>query len=179
MADGTGLGTRIRARRKTLGLTLTEVAERAGLSNQYVSNLENSHRTPSLATLRSIATALGQTVTDLLGHDTDTAHVDLVATALADSPQTLLTFTRSPHFRNAVGRLADEHGINPEDLHTRLTIGMAIAPRHHHNPPTDHDWRRLLDAYTLILRDDGQHTQPEQRPKKLPKPANPTPPPAV
>lgn len=153
MADGTGLGTRIRARRKALGLTLTEVAERAGLSNQYVSNLENGHRSPSLAALRSIATALGQSVTDLLGQDADAAHVDLLATALADAPQSLLTFTRSDHFRNAVGRLADECGIDPEDLHTRLTIGMAIAPRHHHSTPTDHDWRRLLDAYTLILRD--------------------------
>ena len=113
MADGTGLGTRIRARRKALGLTLTEVAERAGLSNQYVSNLENGHRSPSLAALRSIATALGQTVTDLLGHDADAAHVDLLATALADAPQSLLTFTRSEHFRNAVQRLADECGSRP------------------------------------------------------------------
>ena len=153
MAGGTGLGTRIRARRKALGLTLTEVAERAGLSQQYVSNLEKGHRNPSLAALRSIATALRQTMTDLIGQDTDTMNVDLLATALADAPQSLLTFTRSEHFRNAVHRLANEHRIDPDDLHTRLTIGMAIAPRHPGDTPTDHDWRRLLDAYTLILRD--------------------------
>ncbi len=153
MADGTGLGTRIRARRTALGLTLAEVAERAGLSNQYMSNLENGHRSPSLAALRAIAAALGQTVADLLGDGADTMNVDLLATALADAPQSLLTFTRSEHFRDAVHRLADEHQIDPQDLHTRLTIGMAIAPRHSGDMPTDHDWRRLLDAYTLILRD--------------------------
>ncbi len=153
MADGTGLGTRIRARRTALGLTLAQVAERAGLSNQYMSNLENGHRSPSLAALRSIAAALGQTVADLLGDGADTMNVDLLATALADAPQSLLTFPRSEHFRDAVDRLADEQGIDPQDIHTRLTIGMAIAPRHPGGMPSDHDWRRLLDAYTLILRD--------------------------
>ena len=153
MADGTGLGTRIRAHRTALGLTLAQVAERAGLSQQYVSNLERGRRNPTLAALRSVAGALGQSVTDLLGNGPDTMHVDLLAAALADAPQSLLTFTRSDHFRKVVNRLADEQGIDPEEIHTRLTIGMAIAPRHRTRYPTDHDWRRLLDAYTLILRD--------------------------
>ena len=150
--NGSGLGTRIRARRTALGLTLAQVAERAGLSQQYVSNLERGHRTPTLPVLYSIAAALNQPVTALLG-DPDAKHHDLLQAALADAPQSLITFTRSEHFRHTVKQLADEQGQDPEEIHTRLTIGMAIAPTRNSGDPTEHDWRRLLDAYTLILRD--------------------------
>ena len=136
-----------------LGLTLAQVAQRAGLSETYVSNVERGHRTPTLAVLYAIAEALGQTLTELLGEDPPGGRSDLLQTALAEAPYSLITFTRSDHFRNTVERLADEQNIDPEELHTRLTIGMAIAPRRHTPDPTNHDWRRLLDAYTLILRD--------------------------
>lgn len=153
MEDSTGLGTRIRARRTALGLTLAQVAERAGLSQQYVSNVELSRRNPTLPVLYAIASALDLPVTELLGDDADLKHHDLLQTALAEAPQSLLTFTRSDHFRQAVQRLADEQDVDPEEIHIRLTIGMAIAPKRSGTDPTDHDWRRLLDAYTLILRD--------------------------
>lgn len=64
-----GLGTRIRARRTALGLTLAQVGQRAGLSETYVSNVERGQRTPTLAVLYAIAEALGQTLTQLLGED--------------------------------------------------------------------------------------------------------------
>ena len=153
VAEESGLGTRIRARRTALGLTLAQVAQRAGLSEAYVSNVEHGHRTPTLAVLYAIAEALGLALTDLLGEDPPTGRPDLLQTALAEAPYSLITFTRSDHFRTTIERLAEEQNIDPEELHTRLTIGMAIAPRRNTDNPTDHDWRRLLDAYTLILRD--------------------------
>ena len=136
-----------------LGLTLAQVAQRAGLSEAYVSNVEHGHRTPTLAVLYAISEALGQSLTELLGEDPPGGRRDLLQTALSEAPYSLITFTRSDHFRQTVERLADEQDLDPEELHTRLTIGMAIAPRRHAGDPTDHDWRRLLDAYTLILRD--------------------------
>ena len=33
-----------------------------------------------------------------------------------------------------------------------LLLGMAAAPRRSKEAPTQEDWRRLLDAYELILR---------------------------
>ena len=47
MAEGRGLGARLRARRLALGMTLAEVAERAGLSLPYVSNLERGRGNPT------------------------------------------------------------------------------------------------------------------------------------
>ena len=67
MSDGAGLGSRIRARRTALGLTLAEVAERADLSLPYVSNLERGRGNPTLDALRSVAGALQQSVSDLVG----------------------------------------------------------------------------------------------------------------
>ncbi|MCI2394813.1 cupin domain-containing protein [Aliiroseovarius sp. N1F302] len=54
----TVLGPRIRARRRKLMLTLKAVAERAGLSVGYLSQVETDKAVPSLGTLAQIAHAL-------------------------------------------------------------------------------------------------------------------------
>lgn len=60
-------GNLIRARREAAGLTQAEVAERAGLHVITMSRLENDQANPTLQTLQRLATALGCTVSDLLG----------------------------------------------------------------------------------------------------------------
>lgn len=54
----TVLGPRIRKRRRKLALTLKSVAERAGLSVGYLSQVETDKAVPSLGTLAQIAQAL-------------------------------------------------------------------------------------------------------------------------
>lgn len=52
------LGATIRGRRREAGLTLQQVADRADLSVSYLSQLERNLLTPSLSTLKRIATIL-------------------------------------------------------------------------------------------------------------------------
>jgi transcriptional regulator with XRE-family HTH domain len=48
------------------GLTQEQVEERSGLSQQYISGLENGHRNPSIITLYHLATALGVSLVELV-----------------------------------------------------------------------------------------------------------------
>jgi transcriptional regulator with XRE-family HTH domain len=52
-------GERIRARRKELGLSLEELAQRTGLTASFLSLVERDMSNPSLESLRHIAEALG------------------------------------------------------------------------------------------------------------------------
>ena len=62
------IGERIAKRRKVLNLTQDDIAEATGLSNNYISNIENSHSIPSIETLLKIC-AVTETTPDyfLLG----------------------------------------------------------------------------------------------------------------
>ena len=52
--------------RREKGLTQEALAEKSGLSQQYISGLENGLRNPTIVTLFELASALG------------TSHIDLV-----------------------------------------------------------------------------------------------------
>jgi transcriptional regulator with XRE-family HTH domain len=60
------LGTLLRYHRKEKGLTLRAVAEKAGVSEGFVSQVENNVKTPSLDTLLNICTAIDIQVGDVL-----------------------------------------------------------------------------------------------------------------
>lgn len=64
--DRLPLGRRVRDRRRDLGMTLKEVADGAGLSVGFISQVERDLTAPSLSSLASIAKILGLPVTDLL-----------------------------------------------------------------------------------------------------------------
>ena len=53
------LGSLLRQRRKDKGLTLKEVAERAGLSEGFLSQVENNVKAPSVPNLMKVCEALG------------------------------------------------------------------------------------------------------------------------
>ena len=59
------IGRQVKRYRKQLGLTITEVCTRTGLSAGMMSKIENGNTSPSLATLRSLSTALNVPVTAL------------------------------------------------------------------------------------------------------------------
>lgn len=50
-----------------MGWTLEDLSDKSGLSAQYLSNLENDKRDPSLSTIAAVSRALGTTPADLLG----------------------------------------------------------------------------------------------------------------
>ena len=60
------LGARIAALRRERRWTQAYLAERSDLSNNYLSNIENSHSIPSLETLMKICMALDVTPDQLL-----------------------------------------------------------------------------------------------------------------
>ena len=59
------IGRQVRRYRKQLGLTITDICSRTGLSAGMMSKIENGLTSPSLATLRSLSTALHVPVTAL------------------------------------------------------------------------------------------------------------------
>ena len=61
------LGQSIRLRRHTLGLTLVELATDVGLSQPFLSQIENGRARPSMGSLYRIATALETTPQALFG----------------------------------------------------------------------------------------------------------------
>lgn len=63
-----GVGQRIANLRQIKGLSLPDLAERAGISKGYLSQLENeAEPNPSIGILARIADALDTTIADLLG----------------------------------------------------------------------------------------------------------------
>lgn len=60
------LGSLIRRHRKENKLTLKAVAERAGVSEGFMSQVENNVKTPSLGTLMNICRAIGADVGELM-----------------------------------------------------------------------------------------------------------------
>jgi transcriptional regulator with XRE-family HTH domain len=60
-------GQTIRRKRKALGLTLEQLAERAGLTPNFVGSVENGQRDPSLSTVLALAKGLRTPLAELLG----------------------------------------------------------------------------------------------------------------
>lgn len=60
------LGKRLRERRKELGFTLKEVADRAGLSTGFISQVERDLTVPSISSLASISRVLETQITRFL-----------------------------------------------------------------------------------------------------------------
>jgi transcriptional regulator with XRE-family HTH domain len=60
-------GREVRRRREAAGLTLEALAERAGLTPNYIGGIEMGRRDPSLSTVLSLARGLRISPADLLG----------------------------------------------------------------------------------------------------------------
>jgi transcriptional regulator with XRE-family HTH domain len=58
------IGSKIKGLRADLGLTLKQVAAKAGCSAAYISQIEHDKVSPSIATLKRIAQALGVRIVD-------------------------------------------------------------------------------------------------------------------
>lgn len=75
-----GLGERLRLRRKECGLTLQAVADGAGLTVGFISQVERDIAAPSLASLTAISEVLGAHISDFFkqpSNKNETTHADL------------------------------------------------------------------------------------------------------
>lgn len=63
------IGAKIRALRKSRNFTLSDLAERAGCTNAYISQIEKGIVSPSISLLKKIATGLGMKLVDLFLED--------------------------------------------------------------------------------------------------------------
>lgn len=66
-AEGELFGGRLRAIRQKRGMTQQALAEVAGMSLTYISNMEHGLKVPSLTTILRLAVALDCKVMDLVG----------------------------------------------------------------------------------------------------------------
>jgi transcriptional regulator with XRE-family HTH domain len=90
-------GTTIRRKREGLGLTLEELAERSGLSPNYVGSVENGRRDPSLSTILALAKGFRVPAAELLGGARDVGPEALEAARLFEAA--------TPEVQDAVLRL--------------------------------------------------------------------------
>jgi transcriptional regulator with XRE-family HTH domain len=76
------VGKRLRERRQHRGSTLTETAARAGISPQYLSELERGRKDPSSEILAAVVGALGTSMAEISGqayHDLSGSNATLLA----------------------------------------------------------------------------------------------------
>lgn len=70
-AMAAAIGASLRRARARSGLSTRELAQRASMSQPFLSNIENGRSTPSVATLYKLATALGVSASELLPASAD------------------------------------------------------------------------------------------------------------
>ena len=103
--DGS-LGERVRRRRKSLSLTAKDLAESAGVSPSYISQLEHGKQDrPSLEVLGALAAALGISTSELLGE--------------------ALTVIPPPDTPPALASLAEELGLDATTTSMLASINLA------------------------------------------------------
>ena len=128
------LSQKIRQLRGKKGFSLNKLAEIAGISKAYLSQLENNvSKQPSAEILFKIATALGTTIADLLEKPVRVYSDD---------------FQEVP---DGLRKLIDEQGetldIREEDVKMLMNI------RYRGNQPdTPEDWEHILRTIRIIMR---------------------------
>lgn len=90
------LGGRLRALRTERDETLAQTAERAGISPQYLSEVERGRKEPSSEMIAALAGALGTTVADLMADTADDLRRIADTIIVATTVTTSTGLTRSP-----------------------------------------------------------------------------------
>ncbi|OZD06548.1 XRE family transcriptional regulator [Rhodococcus sp. 06-235-1A] len=139
------LGASIRAARRAIQLTLTDVAARSQLSQPFLSQIENGNVMPSVINLHRIAQVLGTTAHDLLEQGT---RVDATVIHVDDSSSYSLGPGAVMRFCTAGSR--------------SMACNEVIAdPRSAAESPTSHNGEELLYVISGRIRfviDDAEHT---------------------
>jgi transcriptional regulator with XRE-family HTH domain len=131
-ALGTGaskVGSRLRAERERLGISLRELARRVGVSPSLVSQIELDRVNPSVSTLYALVSELGMTMSDVFG---DSASGDRVVrrlredSGLAEHPETRPVLNLASGVRWE--RLTSQDDRDVEFLYVVYPVGAASCP---------------------------------------------------
>ncbi|NKB50286.1 MAG: helix-turn-helix domain-containing protein [Alphaproteobacteria bacterium] len=98
------LGPRVRRLRKSLAMTLAEVAEVTGLSISALSKIENDQVSPTFTNLMRLAEGLQIQLSDLVALDRDITHVSSVSARMTVSRRDEVQFRSTPRYD--IGALA-------------------------------------------------------------------------
>ena len=128
------LSQKIRQLREEKGLSLNKLAEIAGISKAYLSQLENNvSKQPSAEILLKIASALGTTIADLLDKP-----VRVHAKDFGEMPDGL---------RKLINEQGETLDIREED------VKMLMSIRYRGNQPkTPEDWEHILRTIRIVMR---------------------------
>jgi transcriptional regulator with XRE-family HTH domain len=113
------LGPTLRQMRKERGLSQQALATRAGVSRNFLAQIERGQSHPTIATLSRLVTGLGTTVAELLGEHipaaapADTVPVPLVEDRIAAGPPLFLA-DQIDHYEHFPYALLRNLGINPK-----------------------------------------------------------------
>ena len=128
------LSQKIRQLREEKELSLNKLAEMAGVSKAYLSQLENNvSKQPSAEVLLKIASALGTTIADLLDKP-----VRVHAKDFGEMPDGL---------RELIDKQGETLDIREED------VKMLMSIRYRGNQPeTPEDWEHILRTIRIVMR---------------------------
>ena len=163
-ADALTLGRRVRALRKSRGMTLEHLAQAIDRAPSQLSAIENGKREPRLPVLRALAQALGVSVDDLLDESApderaaleiavERAQRGAVFQSLGLQPVRVSSATSDEALRAIYGlhreveRLHRERAATPEEArraNTELRSQMRV--RGNYYADLEHEARRLLES---------------------------------
>ncbi len=123
------IGREVRQLRRKHDMTVTELAELAGLSSGMLSKIENGHTSPSLTTLQSLASALNVSVTALMRKFEERRDATFVAAGGGLKIQR--RGTRAGHEYRVLGHSLDEE-IAMEPFVITLTDKSEVFPAFEH-----------------------------------------------
>lgn len=127
---------------------MASVAADAGLSVPYIANLENGRGNPTITALSRLAEALGMRLAVTLVPEGDGRPAG--APESAEVPASLVRFGRSARFRQAVRVMAQQLGVEADELSARLVTALAAIARAMGRDLSEADWTRILDALLLV-----------------------------
>ena len=105
------LGDKVRYAREQLGLTTQILAERAGVSQPYISEIENGNKNPSAKTIMKLAAALNVPGEFLLRNDVKTLAEMEIESAVKNKIDSSKYF---PYFVTVDHAIAS--GVTPDEL---------------------------------------------------------------
>lgn len=113
------LGPTLRQMRKERGLSQQALADRAGVSRNFLAQIERGESHPTVATLSRLVNGLGTSIAELLGEDVpvtasaDTVPVPVVEDRIAAGPPLFLA-DQIDHYEHFPYTLLRNLGINPK-----------------------------------------------------------------
>ena len=123
------IGREVRQLRRKHDMTVTELAELAGLSSGMLSKIENGHTSPSLTTLQSLSSALNVSITALMRKFEERRDATFVAAGGGLKIQR--RGTRAGHEYRVLGHSLDED-ITMEPFVITLTDKSEVFPAFEH-----------------------------------------------